>query len=97
MLRAADLGFAYDADRPVLAGVSLEVRAGALMAVLGPNGSGKTTLLRLLAGIRRPTSGAVTLDGRLLAAYTRRELAARVAVVPQETQLAFEYTVMEML
>jgi len=97
LLCATDLSFAYDARQPVLAGVSLEVRAGALVGVLGPNGSGKTTLLRLLAGIRRPTSGTVTLDGRPLHAYSRRALAARMAVVPQETHLAFDYSVMEMV
>ncbi len=97
LLRAADLGFAYDPRRPVLTAVSLEVRAGALTAVLGPNGSGKTTLLRLLAGIRRPTTGTVSLDDRPLTSYTRRALAARVAVVPQETHLAFDYSVMEMV
>lgn len=97
LLHAADLDFAYDAARPVLSGVSLDVRRGALVGVLGPNGSGKTTLLALLAGMRRPSRGSITLDGRPLAGYTRRELARRVAVVPQETHLAFDYTVMEMV
>lgn len=97
LLRAADLTFAYDAARPVLTGVSLEVPRGALVGILGPNGSGKTTLLRLLAGTRRPTSGHLTFDGRPLAAFTRRELATRLAVVPQETHLAFDYSVMEMV
>jgi iron complex transport system ATP-binding protein len=97
LLRAADVGFAYDPRHPVLAGVSLDVRAGALIGVLGPNGSGKTTLLGLLAGMRRPTSGSVALDDRPLASYTRRELAVRMAVVPQETHLAFDYSVMEMV
>ncbi len=97
LLRAADLGFAYDASQPVLTGVSLDVRAGALLGVLGPNGSGKTTLLGLLAGMRRPTSGSVTLDDRPLHNYSRRELARRIAVVPQETHLAFDYSVMEMV
>jgi iron complex transport system ATP-binding protein len=97
LLHAADVGFAYDAARPVLSGVTLEVRAGAVVGVLGPNGSGKTTLLRLLAGTRRPTAGAVHLDGRPLAAYSRRALARRVAVVPQETHLAFDYTAMEIV
>jgi iron complex transport system ATP-binding protein len=97
LLQAADLGFAYDPARPVLSGVSLEVPAGAVVGVLGPNGSGKTTLLRLLAGTRRPTSGRVLLDGRELPTYSRRELARRLAVVPQETQLAFDYSVMEMV
>lgn len=97
MLHAADLGFGYDAARPVVSGITLDVPAGAVVGVLGPNGSGKTTLLRLLAGTRRPTQGEIRFDGRPLAAYTRRALARRVAVVPQETHLAFDYSVMEMV
>lgn len=97
MLRAAEVGFAYAAARPVLAGVSLDVPRGALTGILGPNGSGKTTLLGVLAGMRRPTAGEVTLDGRPLRDYGRRALATRIAVVPQETHLAFDYTVLEMV
>ena len=97
MLHAAELGFGYDAAHPVLEGVTLEVARGAVVGVLGPNGSGKTTLLRMLSGTRRPTSGQVHLDGQPLAGYTRRALARRIAVVPQETQLAFDYSVMEMV
>jgi iron complex transport system ATP-binding protein len=97
LLQAADVGFAYDPARPVIAGVTLEVPAGAAVGVLGPNGSGKTTLLRVLAGTRRPTSGQVLLEGRPLGGYTRRALARRIAMVPQETQLAFDYTVLEMV
>ncbi|MEP7117101.1 MAG: ABC transporter ATP-binding protein [Acidobacteriota bacterium] len=97
LLRAASLTFTYDACQPVLAGVSVDIPKGALLGVLGPNGSGKTTLLALLAGMRRPTGGTVTLDDRALASYSRRELATRMAIVPQETHLSFDYSVMEMV
>lgn len=97
LLHAASLGFAYDPLRPVLTDVSLDVRAGALVGILGPNGSGKTTLLRLLSGTRRPTAGHLHLDGRPLQGFARKALARRVAVVPQETHLAFDYNVMEMV
>lgn len=97
LLHAADLTFAYETTRPVLAGVSLEVARGAIVGILGPNGSGKTTLLRVIGGTRRPTDGTITLDGRPLASFSRRELATRIAVVPQETHLAFDYTVLEMV
>ncbi len=92
MLRASDLWFGYDDRTTVLRGVSLDVPADAIVGVLGPNGSGKTTLLRLLAGTRHPQRGSVTLDGNPLAGLTRAALARRMAVVPQETQLAFDYT-----
>ncbi len=95
MLSATDLWFGYDAAQPVLRGVSVAVPRAGIVAILGPNGSGKTTLLRLLAGTRQPQRGLVTLDGAPLSRLSRGELARRMAVVPQETQLAFDYTVGE--
>jgi iron complex transport system ATP-binding protein len=82
---------------PVLNGVSADVGRGEILGILGPNGSGKTTLLRLLSGTRVPTAGDVLLDGTPLRRLSRRAVARRIAVVPQETHLAFDYTVMEMV
>ncbi len=97
MLQAADVVFGYNGRRPVLRGVSMEVPANGFAGILGPNGSGKTTLLRVLAGAVRPASGRVTLDGSDLASIPRQALARRMAVVPQETHLAFDYTVLEVV
>ena len=94
MLHASDVWFAYD-SAPVLRGVGLTVPDAGIVGILGPNGSGKTTLLRVLAGTRRPQRGTVSLDGVPLATLSRAELARRMAVVPQETHLAFDYTVAE--
>lgn len=69
--------------------------SGALFGILGPNGSGKTTLLRVLAGILQPAMGRVLLEGTDLRRLSRRAVARRVAVVPQETHLAFDYSVLE--
>ncbi len=95
MLQSADAWFGYDERTPVVRGVSLDVPADGFVGILGPNGSGKTTLLRLLAGTRQPQRGRVTLDGSPLSRLSRTALARRMAVVPQETQLAFDYTVLE--
>src|SRR5215470_7542279 len=92
MLTASDVWFGYDDTRTVLRGVSLDVPPGGIVGILGPNGSGKTTLLRVLAGTRQPQRGGVTFDGAPLARFSRAALARRMAVVPQETQLAFDYT-----
>lgn len=75
--------------------VSVAIERGAVVGLLGPNGSGKTTLLRVLAGMLDPTEGRVMLDGVGIGAMPRRALARRIAVVPQETHLAFDYTVRE--
>ena len=99
MLRAVEVSFGYGgAEAPrVLDHVSAELGRGQILGILGPNGSGKTTLLRLLSGTRRPTAGEILLDGTPLGQLSRRAVAQRIAVVPQETQLAFDYTVMEMV
>jgi iron complex transport system ATP-binding protein len=109
LLQAADLQFGYgrrggrhagrraSAPALVLRGVSLTVPHASTVGLLGPNGSGKTTLLKVLSGGLHPTSGSVSLDGEPLGAIPRRRLARRVAVVPQETHTAFDYTVLEMV
>jgi iron complex transport system ATP-binding protein len=76
--------------------VSVGIDRGALAGLIGPNGCGKTTLLKLLAGVLTPDIGSVSLDGRSLSSMSRRHVARRIAVVPQETHPAFEYTVLEM-
>jgi cobalamin transport system ATP-binding protein len=98
LLSAADVSFAYSRPRrDVLQGVSLEVRRGEILGIIGPNGSGKTTLLKLLNRTLPPGSGQVTLDGTPLDSLSRREVARRIAVVPQTTQVVFEYTVQEIV
>jgi iron complex transport system ATP-binding protein len=77
--------------------VSATIPRSGIVGILGPNGSGKTTLLRLLSGTRVPSGGQVLLDEVPLTKLSRRAVARRIAVVPQETQLAFEYSVMEMV
>lgn len=77
--------------------VSLGIRSGEIVGVLGPNGSGKTTLIKLLSGALTPTAGTVSIDGHPLTRLSRRLLARRVAVVPQETHLAFDYTALEIV
>jgi ABC-type cobalamin/Fe3+-siderophores transport system ATPase subunit len=84
------------AGRWVLDDVTVKIVRGGLVGILGPNGSGKTTLLRLIAGLLSPLDGHVLVDGVDLQTLRRRDVSRRMAMVPQETQLAFEYTVLEM-
>jgi iron complex transport system ATP-binding protein len=99
VLRIDTVSFGYSStDRTlVLDRVSATIAAGHIVGILGPNGSGKTTLLRLINGTLTPRAGAVYLDGQPVHRQSRRELARRMAVVPQETHLAFDYSVLEMV
>jgi iron complex transport system ATP-binding protein len=81
----------------VLNDVCVNVERGELVGILGPNGSGKTTLLKLLGGMHRPTIGSVTLDGRPLTEWSHREVARRIAFVPQETQAPFDFSVLDIV
>ena len=84
-------------DGPALRDVSVEVRPGACTALLGPNGSGKSTLLRVLLAILRPERGTVHFGNRILATWSRRELALAVGVVPQNEEITFPTTVRELV
>ena len=95
-LTAEHVSFAYDRGARVLDDVSARIPRGGLVGILGPNGSGKTTLLRMLGGLLRPSGGRILLDGTGLDGIPRSVISRRMAMVPQETQLAFEYTVLEM-
>jgi iron complex transport system ATP-binding protein len=97
VLDAVDLTFAYRPGAQVLDGVSLSVRRGSIVGLLGPNGSGKTTLVRVLNGTLTPARGSVTLDGVPLTTLARRDLARRIAVVPQETQVTFDFSALEIV
>lgn len=81
--------------RTLLAGLSATLRPGRFTAVLGPNGAGKSTLLSLLSAQRRPDAGQVLLDGQPLHALSAHALALRRAVMPQESAVAFDFTVRE--
>jgi len=96
-LHLQQTSFQYEGRSFSLQGVTLAVERGSLTGLLGPNGCGKTTLLKLMAGVLHPHGGTVVFDGRSIATISRRELARHLAVVPQETHPAFDYTVLEMV
>ncbi|WP_433349253.1 ABC transporter ATP-binding protein [Microtetraspora malaysiensis] len=83
-LSVREVGFGYgvsgERERMALRGVSLDIPAGSTALIVGASGSGKTTLGQLLAGLRRPTEGAVLLDGMAV----RAPLPGRLCIVPQD-------------
>ena len=86
-VRFEDVRFAYDAERPILKGITLDVPAGQTVALVGPSGSGKSTVGRLLFRFYDVTGGAVTIDGQDIRDVTQDSLHAQIGVVPQDTVL----------
>jgi iron complex transport system ATP-binding protein len=94
MLKVSHISVSYG-ERPVLSGVSFELRDGEVIVLLGANGAGKTTLIRALNGTLPLSSGAIVLNEQPLAQMARREIAANIAVVAQENETRFPVTVLE--
>ena len=97
-LSAERLDAGYPAsDGLVISGLSLEVREGEVVALVGPNGSGKSTLLRALGRVLKPKGGTVVLDGRELSQWPTREIAKRLALLPQGPALSNDMTARELV
>ena len=81
----------------VLRDVSLTLKRGELVGLLGPNGSGKTTLVKILSGLLPPKRGRVLLEEQDIQNLKRRQIARRIAVVPQDLDMPFSFTAYEMV
>ena len=82
-------------ERVVFRDVSFSVAPGELVALCGPNGAGKSTLLRLVLGLHMPSAGSVKLGGTPLSALSRRDIARRAALLPQDAPAEVPLTVRE--
>lgn len=80
-------------EKAVLEEVSLSASDGDFIGIIGPNGSGKSTLVRAITGILKPWEGEVKLDSDPVSSLSRKEIAKKVAVVPQDTHISFPYSV----
>jgi iron complex transport system ATP-binding protein len=91
-----DVSFGYGAFDVVRA-ASFDLQAGSCTALIGPNGAGKTTVLKLAAGTLRSQSGSVILNGEPLQALALKSVARTVALVPQQLDVPFQFTVREVV
>jgi ATP-binding cassette subfamily B protein len=86
-VRFEDVRFHYEPARPILEGLSFEVPAGKMVAIVGPSGAGKSTISRILLRFYEVAGGRVTIDGQDIRDITQASLRAAIGVVPQDTVL----------
>jgi len=96
-IAANGVRFSYDGVHPVVRSIDLAVAGGELLALIGANGSGKSTLLRLISGVLRPESGGVVLGETPIRDLSTRQIAQRLAMVEQDRQIGFDFSVREMV
>ena len=94
MLKINNLSGGYD-QKIVVHNVSFQVEKGEMVGILGPNGSGKSTLLKLMSRILPAKEGAVIVDNKPLLSYSSKELAKKLAVLPQLHNQSFSHIVRE--
>lgn len=82
---------------PIIKGLDLEIKKGEFFALLGPNGSGKTTLFKLITGQLPTISGKVFIGGKEISSFSKLDKAKKMAVLTQEVQVSFDYTVEEII
>ena len=99
-LSVEHISFSYQTSKPDAFGlrdITFDVQQGEFLSILGPNGSGKTTLLRIIDRILLPNSGVIKIFDNNYLTLSRKELARRIGVVPQEHPLVFPFTVKEIV
>lgn len=96
MIKIKNLHAGYN-NNTVLKGIDLCFAAGEQVALLGPNGAGKSTLLNCLSGYLRPYKGNISIADKAVEEYRKKDLAKKVALIPQNFHLQFEYQVKDLV
>ena len=96
LLRFTDVSFSYG-SRNVIRKASFDLHAGSCVALIGPNGAGKTTMLRLAAGTLQSLTGDVLLNGQPLRSLALKTSARAIALVPQQLEVPFQFTVRQVV
>ena len=90
IISAENINFSY-AAKLVMENISFAIDEAQIMAIIGPNGSGKTTLLKIINGTLFPDAGQMLIDGKCTSRWSRKDIAQKVAIVPQETAVIFPF------
>jgi iron complex transport system ATP-binding protein len=93
-LEVKGIDFYYETSK-ILEEINFSAENGELLGIIGPNGSGKTTLLKTMSNILKPKVGTILLDGSEIARLNEKEIAREMGVVPQNTSMDFDFTVLE--
>lgn len=96
MLKIDNLDFSYN-QNSILKMINLIINKQEFVGIIGPNGSGKTTLLKNISNILKPDQGVIYLNNHYLNKYSSKELAKLMAVVPQDTQVDFNFSVYDLI
>ena len=96
LLKSINLSFSYG-KRLVLKNINLTFESSEVVGIIGPNGAGKSTLLSLFQGLLFPSQGQILLADKPLISYSRLEIAKKITLVPQFSNLLFPFTVMEVV
>lgn len=91
------LSFAYEKNENVIENIHLEIEEGSFVGIIGPNGSGKSTILKRIYGGLHPQSGRIEINGCDATKLTGKKLALQAAVVGQENNVPFNFTVREIV
>ncbi|WP_069649119.1 ABC transporter ATP-binding protein [Caloranaerobacter ferrireducens] len=95
-IEVESLYFSYG-DSLVLRDINFKIEKGEFVSIIGPNGSGKSTLLKNMISIYKPSRGLIKIDGKELGEYKAKELAKKVAIVPQDTNIAYDFSVFDVV
>ena len=95
LIECKHVDFSYDGKRQILRDVTFEIETGQLITLLGPNGVGKSTLLNCITGLLKPSAGEILLEEKDLFSLPRKEIAKKIAYVPQKNNVPFDYQVKE--
>jgi len=96
MLKTNNIEFSYN-KKNILKGIDLQINKGSFIGIIGPNASGKSTLLKNISRTLIADKGTVYLDKKILNEYSSLELAKKMAVVPQNTEISFNFNVYDII